>query len=84
MTPQPALLETLYNSQDEVPQKLHASEAKKLDIPKKSYISDEPSFRFDFNEEPMAVDKLRDGISKFAADAVTLKGILKEKIQGGK
>jgi transaldolase len=32
----------------------------------------------------MAVDKLRDGISKFAADAVTLKGILKEKIQGGK
>ena len=30
----------------------------------------------------MAVDKLRDGISKFAADAITLRGILKEKIQG--
>ena len=30
----------------------------------------------------MAVDKLREGISKFAADAVTLKAILKEKIGG--
>ena len=29
----------------------------------------------------MATDKLREGISKFAADAVTLKGILKEKIE---
>lgn len=29
----------------------------------------------------MAVEKLREGISKFAADADTLKGILKEKIQ---
>jgi transaldolase len=28
----------------------------------------------------MAVEKLREGISKFAADAVTLKGILKEKL----
>lgn len=29
----------------------------------------------------MAVEKLREGISKFAADAVTLKDILKSKIQ---
>ena len=29
----------------------------------------------------MAVDKLREGISKFAADAITLKGILREKIE---
>jgi transaldolase len=28
----------------------------------------------------MAVEKLREGISKFAADAVTLKSILKEKL----
>jgi len=28
----------------------------------------------------MAVEKLREGISKFAADAVTLKAILKEKL----
>jgi len=29
----------------------------------------------------MAVNKLSEGISKFAADAITLKGILKEKLQ---
>jgi transaldolase len=29
----------------------------------------------------MATEKLREGISKFAADAVTLKDILREKIQ---
>ena len=27
------------------------------------------------------MEKLREGISKFAADAITLKGILKEKIE---
>lgn len=29
----------------------------------------------------MAVEKLREGISKFAADAVTLKDIIKAKVQ---
>ena len=29
----------------------------------------------------MAVEKLREGISKFAADAITLKDMLREKIQ---
>jgi len=81
LTISPNLLEELYNSTDKVPQKLHAGDAKTLDIPKKSYLNNEPLFRFDFNEEAMAVDKLREGISKFAADAITLRGILKEKIQ---
>jgi transaldolase len=64
-----------------VPKKLDAISAAKLDIPKKSYVDDEALFRFDFNEEQMAVEKLREGISKFAADAVTLKDILRGKIQ---
>jgi transaldolase len=81
LTISPNLLEDLLNSQDKVPQKLIAEEAHKLDIPKRSYINDEALFRFDFNEEQMAVEKLREGISKFAADAVTLKGILREKIE---
>ncbi|KAH0390117.1 hypothetical protein KCU89_g15903, partial [Aureobasidium melanogenum] len=55
--------------------------ATKLDLEKKSYLHDEPAFRFYFNEDPMAVHKLSEGISKFAADAVTLKEILKEKLQ---
>lgn len=81
LTISPNLLEDLYNSKDAVPKKLDAKAASSLDIQKKSYISDEATFRFDFNEEQMAVEKLREGISKFAADAVTLKGILREKIE---
>ena len=63
-----------------MPTKLDASSAASLDITKQSYINDEPLFRFDFNEEQMAVEKLREGISKFAADAITLREILKKKL----
>ncbi len=81
LTISPNLLEDLYNSTYEVPKKLDAESASSLDIQKRSYVDDEALFRFDFNEEQMAVEKLREGISKFAADAVTLKDILKEKIE---
>lgn len=81
LTISPNLLEDLYNSTEEVPKKLDANDATTLDIEKKSYLDNEALFRFDFNEQAMAVEKLREGISKFAADAVTLKSILKEKIE---
>merc|ERR1712193_490568 len=81
LTIAPNLLEQMYNSQDPVPKKLAAEDTAKLDIPKRSYLNDESKFRFDFNEETMAVHKLSEGISKFAADAVPLKGTLKEKLQ---
>ncbi|PKY06327.1 transaldolase [Aspergillus campestris IBT 28561] len=81
LTISPNLLEDLYNSTAPVPKKLDAAQAASQDIPKRSYLHDEATFRFDFNEEAMAVEKLREGISKFAADAVTLKNILKQKIQ---
>ncbi|KAE9570847.1 Transaldolase [Colletotrichum fructicola] len=81
LTISPNLLEELLNSDAPVPKKLDASKAASLDIEKKAYINDESLFRFDFNEEQMAVEKLREGISKFAADAETLKGIIKAKVQ---
>jgi transaldolase len=81
LTISPNLLEDLLNSTAPVPKKLDPSGAASLDIPKLSYLKDEALFRFDFNEEAMAVEKLREGISKFAADAVTLKDLLKAKIQ---
>ncbi|KAK1585366.1 transaldolase [Colletotrichum navitas] len=81
LTISPNLLEELLNSDAPVPKKLDSAAAQSLDIQKKSYINDEPLFRFDFNEEQMAVEKLREGISKFAADAVTLKDIIKAKVQ---
>ena len=74
---QPSLLEELYNSTTPVPRKLNPDGAKTLDIPKKSYINSEAEFRYDFNENPMAVDKLAQGIRSFAADAQTLKEILR-------
>jgi transaldolase len=69
------------NSSEAVPKKLDAAGASALSIAKKSYINDEALFRFDFNEEQMAVEKLREGISKFAADTVTLKNLIKSKVQ---
>lgn len=80
LTISPGLLEELMGSNDAVPQKLDSSTAASLDIEKKSYINTEAAFRFDFNEDQMAVEKLREGISKFAADAVTLKDIIKAKV----
>ncbi|KAK6504304.1 sedoheptulose-7-phosphate:D-glyceraldehyde-3- phosphate transaldolase [Arthrobotrys conoides] len=80
LTISPNLLEELYNSTSAVPQKLNAESATTLDIEKKSYLDNEAVFRYDFNEDQMAVEKLSDGIRKFAADAVTLKNILKSKL----
>ncbi|KAI1488960.1 hypothetical protein F5X96DRAFT_643079 [Biscogniauxia mediterranea] len=80
LTISPNLLEELMNSTEPVPKKLDASDATSLDIAKESYINDESLFRFQFNEDQMAVHKLSEGISKFAADAVTLKDIIKKKI----
>lgn len=81
LTIAPDLLEQLYNSQDAVPQKLKVDDVHELDIEKRTYLDDEALFRFEFNEDPMAVQKLSESISKFAADAVLLKGILREKIE---
>ncbi|KAF6807088.1 Transaldolase 1 [Colletotrichum musicola] len=80
LTISPNLLEELLNSDAPVPKKLDAAQASSLDLEKKTYINDESLFRFDFNEEQMAVEKLREGISKFAADAETLKAIIKAKV----
>jgi len=81
LTIAPKLLEELYNSTDDVPVKLNAKDAQSQDIKKLEYLHNEPLFRFDFNEDQMAVEKLRDGISSFAAAAVELKKILREKLQ---
>lgn len=81
LTIAPSLLEELYNSERPVPRKLHPDGAKALDIEKKTYIDSEAAFRYDFNQNPMAVDKLSQGIRSFAADAETLKKILRAKIE---
>jgi len=82
LTISPALLEDLRKSTDPVPQKLNANLAAQAEqIPKVSYINDEPEFRWALLEDAMAFDKLHEGIKKFAEDGQTLKNIVKKKIQ---
>ena len=52
--------------------------AKKQDIEKVDF--DEKAFRWDLNENAMATDKLSEGIRKFAADAVKLENIIKQRL----
>src|SRR5258708_2656839 len=55
--------------------------AKADPIPKISFVDNEPEFRWALLADQMAFDKLHEGIVKFAADAVILKGILKKKLE---
>ena len=52
--------------------------AKKLDLEK--VTMDEKTFRWQLNEDQMANDKLSEGIRKFAADAIKLENMIKEKL----
>lgn len=72
----PALLEEMANSQTQVIRKL---------IPATTRVEGgepltEAQFRWEFNEDPMAVEKLAEGIRKFAIDQGKLEVMLKEKI----
>ena len=82
LTISPSLLDKLQKSEDKLPRVLSADTAAKADpIEKVSYVDNEPEFRWTLLEDQMAFDKLHEGITKFAADAVTLKNILKEHLQ---
>ncbi|XP_023322470.1 transaldolase [Eurytemora carolleeae] len=79
LTISPSLLEELDNLKDPVPVKLNAEAAKSLEVPRLNL--DEAGFRWLHNEDEMAVNKLSEGIRKFAADAVVLENIIREKLQ---
>lgn len=79
LTISPALLDKLAASEDKLEQKLDAEKAITMDIPK--IAVDEKSFRWAMNEDPMATDKLAEGIRGFAADIVKLEEIVKEKMK---
>ncbi|WP_434931388.1 transaldolase [Shewanella sp. HL-SH5] len=72
----PALLEELANTDILVTEKLKA-------VPASSTAPTaltEAEFRWAFNEDPMAVDKLAEGIRNFAIDQGKLEVMLKEKL----
>lgn len=78
LTISPALLDELAESEDKLEQKLDAETAATSDIEKIEV--DEKKFRWMMNEDPMATDKLAEGIRNFAKDIVKLEEIVKEKM----
>ena len=78
LTISPNLLEELSKSFEPITRKLSPEIAKASDAAK--ITLDEKTFRFEFNEDPMAVDKTAEGIRKFSADIVKLEKLIASKI----
>jgi transaldolase len=71
LTISPDLLGELEDTEMELVRKLDPSDSAKTDFERISL--DEKAFRWMHNEDPMAVEKLSDGIRKFTADLVRLE-----------
>ncbi len=52
--------------------------AKAMDL--KQVTLDEAEFRFQHNEDQMAVEKLSEGIRKFAADTIKLEELIRKRL----
>jgi transaldolase len=78
LTISPDLLEKLSESYEPVERKLDPEKAKQADIQRLEL--DEKKFRWLLNENPMATEKLSEGIRKFAADIVKLEKFVASKI----
>ena len=78
LTISPNLLEDLSKSNDPMERKLSPEIAKAFQAEKISL--DEKTFRFEFNEDPMAVDKTAEGIRKFSADIVKLEKVISSRL----
>jgi len=78
LTISPNLLEELSNSTEPIERKLSVEAAKKSDAEPVTF--DEKKFRFEFNEDPMAVEKTAEGIRKFSADIVKLEKLISSKL----
>lgn len=74
LTISPDLLQKLNDSNDPVERKL--SPQMKADESIERIAVDEPSFRFQLNDDAMATEKLSEGIRVFAADAIKLEKLI--------
>ena len=78
LTISPNLLAELENNQGELLRKLDPEKSKDMDI--QQIHLDEKAFRWMHNEEAMAVEKLSEGIRKFAEDLVKLEKFIAAKL----
>lgn len=76
LTISPQLLEELANQDGELEVKLKDTDSSKTPGER----LDEKTFRWEMNEDPMATEKLAEGIRNFAADQAKLETLLKEKL----
>jgi transaldolase len=76
LTISPGLLEELQNADGEVPKQLDAASAADADLDKLHL--EENNFRWEHNQDPMAVEKLGQGIRSFAADTVELERLIRK------
>jgi len=78
LTISPALLAELDEMEGKLTVKLDAEKAREMDIDE--IHLDEKGFRWLHNSDPMAVEKLADGIRRFTADIEKLEGMVSEKL----
>lgn len=81
LTISPGLLENLRKEDGDVPQKLDAAKAKSMNIEKINL--DQNMFLWMHNEDPMAVEKLAEGIRNFAKDLVKLEKYVQARMKQG-
>ena len=74
LTISPGLLGELQAAEEAIEPKLNAAAAKSLKMER--VPCDEKSFRWLFNEDPMATEKTAEGIRKFGEDIVKLEGLV--------
>lgn len=77
LTISPDLLAQLSEDNSPLERKLNPSTSSSDKAPRLT----EEAFRWQLNEDPMATEKLAEGIRKFAVDQVALEEVLKEKLR---
>ena len=76
LTISPALLAELEADQGTLPQQLYANSAP---LSEDIISLNEARFRYDFNEDAMATEKLAEGIRTFVADQIKLEQLIGAK-----
>jgi len=79
LTISPQLLGELEKTEAPLERKLSAEDSMKMDLDK--ITLDEKDFRWMHNEDPMAVEKLSEGIRRFTADQIKLENLVRKRIQ---
>ena len=79
LTIAPSLLDELGATDKKVDRKLEEEAAKKMTINKENELT-EKTFRWLMNDDPMATEKLSEGIRKFGKDTDECEKVIKEKL----